>query len=75
MKASKEFDEQTYHYRSLIVAIFGAEESNKLKTRFRTRRTPRKIGPNNSDRMKTQNTKQNKMHKPTRNNSETNPHN
>jgi len=72
MKASKEFDEQTYHHRSMIEAIFEAEESNnhKLKTRFRT---PRKMGPNNSNRMEPQNTKQNKMHKTTKNNSETNP--
>jgi hypothetical protein len=37
MKASKDFDEPTYHHRGLIEAIFGGEESNnhKLKTRFR----------------------------------------
>jgi hypothetical protein len=46
MKASKEFDEQTYHYRGLIEAIFGGEESNnhKLKTRFRIKEHQEKWG-------------------------------
>jgi len=68
MKASKEFDEQTYHHRGLIEATFGAEESNnhKLKTRFRTKEHQEKWGQKNSNRMEPQNTKQNKMHKTTK---------
>jgi len=46
MKASKEFDEQTYHHRSMIEATFEAEESDnhKLKTRFRTKEHQEKWG-------------------------------
>jgi len=46
VKASKEFDEQTYHYRGLIEAIFGAEESDnhKLQTRFRIKEHQEKWG-------------------------------
>jgi hypothetical protein len=38
-KAKKMFDEEVYHYRGMIEAIFGAEESDNhsLKTRFRIR--------------------------------------
>ncbi|MHB8566705.1 MAG: hypothetical protein ACYC7D_08175 [Nitrososphaerales archaeon] len=36
-RAAKIFDEGTYHYRGMIEAIFGAEETvgHNLKTRFR----------------------------------------
>jgi hypothetical protein len=46
MKASKEFDEQTYHHGGLIEAIFGGEESDnhKLKTRFRIKEHQEKWG-------------------------------
>jgi hypothetical protein len=46
MKASKEFDEQTYHHKSMVEAIFGAEEcdEHKLKTRFRIKEHQEKWG-------------------------------
>jgi hypothetical protein len=45
-KAMKMFDEGIYHYRGMIEAIFGAEESDNhnLKTRFRIRENRERWG-------------------------------
>jgi len=45
-RAAKEFDEELYHYRGIVEAIFGAEESDEhnLRTRFRLREHREKWG-------------------------------
>jgi hypothetical protein len=45
-KAYKEFDKDAYHYRGMIEAIFGAEESDEhnLRTRFRIKEHREKWG-------------------------------
>jgi hypothetical protein len=46
MRASKEFNEEMYHYRGMIEAVFGGEESDdhNLKTRFRIKEHQEKWG-------------------------------
>jgi hypothetical protein len=54
MKATKEFDEQTYNYRDLVEAIF--EEKNRTTTTPKQDSEPkntRKMGSNNNNRIKT----------------------
>jgi hypothetical protein len=45
-KAAKDFNEEIYHYRGMVEAIFGAEESGEhgLKTRFRLTENREKWG-------------------------------